>query len=154
MKIRLWKGVVIALLLVTTATIAAESPVAMLQRISNRMISVLEHNKSQLRTPGMVHSIVNKVLVPYVALSQMAASVIGPRYWRSATSSQKRQFINQFKQLVISTYSVAIASYDRDVVRFYPLRGAYGNTVTVRSVIIRRNGQRIPLSYNLIRPGS
>lgn len=154
MKIKIWKSSVLALLLVTGFAMASESPVAMLQRISNRMIASLEKNKSHLRRSSVVHGIVNRVLIPHVALSRMGASVVGPRYWRSATSSQRRQFVHQFTRLVISTYSAALASYDGDRVRFYPLRGGHrGNTVRVRSVIIRRNGQRIPLSYNLIRSG-
>ena len=58
---------------------------------------------------------------------------------------------------MISTYSATLASYDGDRVQFYPERGngnAAGQTiVTIDSVIIRRNGQRIPISYNLNKNG-
>jgi len=155
MKIKLWKLTVLALVLIAGIAVAIESPVSMLQRISNRMISSLENSKSRLRRPQVIHNIVNRVLIPHIALNRMGASVVGPRYWRAASSSQRSQFIRQFSRLVISTYSAALASYDDDRVRFYPLRGGYtGRTVQVRSVIIRRTGQRIPLSYNLVRMGN
>ncbi len=153
MKKKLLKSAVLALLLTTSVVIAAESPVSLLQRISIRLISSLEHNKSRLNRRGVIHGIVSRILVPHIAANRMSASVVGPHYWRLASASQRRQFIRQFKRLVISTYSAALASYNSDVVKFYPLRGGYGNTVQVRSVIIRRNGQRIPLTYNLIRSG-
>ena len=154
MRIKIWKSCIIALFLMTGVASAVESPVAMLQRISNQMIASLERNKSRLRQSSVIHAIVNRVLIPHIALNRMGSSVVGPRYWRAATSSQRSQFIRQFTRLVTSTYSAALASYDNDRMRFYPLRGGYArSTVQVRSVIVRRSGQRIPMSYNLIRSG-
>jgi len=154
-KIKLWKAGVLLLCLTTSVALAIESPVTMLQRISNQMISSLEKNKSRLKKSNVIHNIVNRVLIPHIALNRMSASVVGPRYWRSASRAQRSTFIRQFTRLVTSTYSAALASYDGDRVRFYPLRGGYrGATVQVRSVIARRNGQRIPMSYSLIRQGS
>lgn len=123
MKIKLWKSSMLTLMLVTGIAIAIASPVSMLQRISDRIIVSLQKNKTRLRRPGVIHGIVNRILIPHVALNRMGASVVGPRYWRAASPSQRREFVHQFKRLVISTYSAALASYDDDRVRFYPLRG-------------------------------
>lgn len=152
---RFFKYPLVALLFVLGTAWALQSPVSLLQGVSNRMITQLERNKSRLKRPGVVHAIVRNTLLPYVDLNRMSALVVGPNYWRSATSAQKSQFKREFTQMVVSTYSAAISSYNGDRVLFYPLRGGYsGRTVQVRSVIMRRNGQRIPLSYNLIRSGS
>jgi phospholipid transport system substrate-binding protein len=50
---------------------------------------------------------------------------------------------------VISNYSAALADYDDDRVEVYPLRknAQSGRILTVQSVIIRKSGQRIPISY-------
>ena len=129
---------------------AAQSPIDFVKGMSNRMIEQLEHNKSRLKQPGIVDSIVRRTLVPYVDLNRMSALVVGPNYWRTATNAQKVQFKSEFTRMVISTYAAAISSYNGDRVLFYPLRGGYsGRTVQVRSVIVRRSGQRIPVSYNL-----
>lgn len=141
----------VLLLLVGTAW-AMQSPVTFLQGISNRIITQLERNKSRLKQPGVVVSIVRSTLVPHVDLNQMSASVVGPHYWRSATGAQKSEFKQEFIRMVISTYATAISSYNGDRVLFYPFRGAHPRrTVQVRSVIVRRNGQRIPVSYKLIQ---
>lgn len=145
--------VFISLLLAVNLAFAATSPVTVIRGMANKMISSLEHNKTRLKRPGVVSSIVNANLVPYVDLSRMGASVIGRRYWLGATSAQRGEFIRQFKKLVISTYSAALSSYDGDKVQVYPLRGGVRRVVTVKSVIIRRSGQRIPISYNLMSRG-
>jgi phospholipid transport system substrate-binding protein len=134
---------------------AAQSPVALLQGVTNQMIVSLEHNKSGLSRPGVIHAIVRRILIPHIDLNRMSASVVGPSYWRQTSARQRQIFIREFTDMVIATYSNALASYDRDRVLFYPLRGGYAhrNTVRVNSLIVRSNGQKIPLSYNLIRSG-
>ena len=134
---------------------AAQSPIGLMQGISNRMLVALERNKSRLSDTGVIHSIVRRTLLPYIDLNRMSASVVGPSYWRQANGAQRQTFTNEFSNMVISTYSNAIASYDGDRIVFYPLRGGYEGrrTVKVRSLIVRRSGQKIPLSYNVIRSG-
>lgn len=148
--------VIILWLLSTVAFAATQSPRVMLQSVSKQMIAALEQNKSRLHKPNVISRIVNRVLVPHVDMSRMAASVVGRRYWRNASDAQRKLFIDQFKRLVISTYAAALASYDGDKIRFYRLRVNYKTrpVVEVRSMIIRKSGQRIPLSYNLHRIGN
>ncbi len=144
---------ILALLCMMNAAFAASNPVIVIRGMANNMVSALEKNKNRLKQPGVISKIVNANLVPYVDLSRMGASVVGRRYWLGATSAQRGQFIRQFKQLVISTYSAALSSYDDDKVDVYPLRGRVGRAATIKSVIIRRTGQRIPISYNVMSRG-
>ena len=146
----------VLLTVVAQAAVAASSPVIMLQGMANNMIAGLKANQSRLQSnPSIVYSLVRKNLVPYADVNQMAASAVGPD-WRYATASQRSQFKRLFVNLLISTYATALRSYDGDVIRFYPLRGQAANrtVVTVRSLVVRRNGQRIPVSYQLVRRGS
>ena len=143
----------IGLLLIANIAFAATSPVTVIKGMTNRMINSLERNRSRLKKPGVISRIVNANLVPYVDLSRMGASVIGRRYWLSATSAQRGKFIHQFKKLVISTYAAALSAYDGDKVEVYPLRGGVRRVVTIKSVIVRRTGQRIPINYNLVSRG-
>jgi len=154
MKKRFLTLSLLGLFFVAGAAWAVQSPISLLQSISNQMIAKLERNKSRLRQSGVINSIVRTTLLPYVDLNRMSAMVVGRYYWMKATPAQKSAFKREFTSMVISTYSAAISSYNGDVVRFYPLRGGYsGQTVQVKSVIIRRTGQRIPVSYQLIRQG-
>ncbi len=144
------------LLLAQVANAQVQSPVAVMQKVSNKMLSTLQKNKARLKEKGVLNKIVDQVLIPHVALDRMGASVVGRVYWISASGTQRKDFLNEFTRLIVSTYAAALASYDGDIVRFYPLRINYEKrrTIRVRSVIVRRNGQRIPMSYNLVRVGN
>lgn len=143
----------IILIMMSSLACADQSPVTMLKSVSTQMIAALKRNQSKLKKPHVIPRIVNRILVPHVDVNRMGAQVVGRRYWFSAPPKQRQEFINQFKHLVISTYAAALSSYNGDKIYFYPLRENYKTktTVEVRSVIVRRSGQRIPVSYNLHR---
>ncbi len=145
------KTLIAILMCLPVWVMAASSPVPMLQSVANKMIAELQKNKNQLRSnPQVIHRIVNSVLVPHIDMTRMGASVVGREYWNKATPQQRAQFVNEFKYLVINTYSNALSSYDGDIVKFYPLRGGINSSaVQVKSMIIRKSGQKIPISYNV-----
>jgi phospholipid transport system substrate-binding protein len=145
-----------AVLFMNAAIAEVTSPVSVLNNAANQMLSSLAENKSRLhKGDGIIYSIVNRVLLPYIDLDRMGMAVVGRQYWTAATPAQKNEFIKQFTHLVTSTYAAALASYNDDKVQFFPLRTDYNNSkiLTIRSVIIRRTGQRIEVDYNVIRDG-
>ncbi|HLB56485.1 MAG TPA: ABC transporter substrate-binding protein [Coxiellaceae bacterium] len=133
---------------------AITSPAAQLQAVANKMVSQLETNKSQLHNMSVIRRIVNQVLMPNIDVDRMSASVVG-RDWRTATPAQKSQFEKEFSYLVTTTYSSALASYNGDQVTVQPMRGDFTTeqTTRVNSLIIRKNGQHIPISYDVVRSG-
>jgi phospholipid transport system substrate-binding protein len=138
---------------------AVVSPVTQLQGVATKILVTFDRNIKALRTSAhkrIVHRVINRYLIPVVAINRMAASVLGRNVWQKASSAQRSAFIKQFKYLVINTYATAFASYNRDKIMFYPLRGGYAGKQSLRvsSVIIRKTGQRISVSYNVIRSGS
>jgi len=157
MKLRAIRLGLLAVLLFVSGLTFAASPVSTIQSAANRMVSQLERNKSSLNSnPNIIHRIVNSVLVPIIDVNRMAGSVVGRSYWSKASSSQRSQFIREFKQQVINTYSAALSSYNGDKVTVYPLRSGYQGkkTVVVKSVIVRKNGQRVSVNYNLVKRSS
>jgi phospholipid transport system substrate-binding protein len=157
MKLRNWSALALSLcLMLGIAQAEVQSPVTVLNNAANQMLESLAQNKSKLHQgDGIIYGIVNRVLLPYVDVDRMSMAVVGRQAWASATPAQRTEFISQFTHLVTSTYAAALASYDDDKVQFFPIRGDYknSNTLTVRSAIIRRSGQRIGVDYNVVRNG-
>jgi phospholipid transport system substrate-binding protein len=125
----------------------------MLKQTSASMLSALKENRAQLKNnPRLIHRIVTQILLPHVDLDSMSRAVVGRSYWSQATSAQQQDFKKTFTDTVIRTYSTAISSYDEEQIKFYPIRGfSGGQTQTqVRSDIVRKNGQVIPISYRLL----
>ncbi len=135
---------------------AASSPMDMLQSTSNQALAQLKQNQATLKTnPKVVYQIVNNILAPHFAMQEMARMVVGRNAWNAASPSDRAQFVQQFKQLLMRTYSSALASYQNETVKFMPMRGdANSNRVQVNSMIIRQAGPSVSVNYRLIQMGS
>jgi len=140
--------------LVSWTALADSSPVAMLQTTSDQLLSALKANKASLkRSPQVVYDIIDKILVPRVDLEGMARTVVGRPVWTSASSTQRQAFTEQFKELLIHTYSSALSSYNNQTVQFLPIRGDINgkDRVQVNSQILQPNGPTISVSYRLVK---
>ena len=145
----------LGLLLCMNVAFATPAPVELLQKTSNGLISSLEKHQSKLESqPVFVNGIVREKLVPIVDIDEMASQVLG-RYRRQAKGEKWAQFKKAFVKLVIQNYAAPLADYNGDKVEFLPVRGFKPTTsrATITSIIIRPNGQRIPLSYKFVREG-
>ncbi|MFY7697428.1 MAG: MlaC/ttg2D family ABC transporter substrate-binding protein [Legionella sp.] len=142
----------ITTMFVVQIVFAASSPVPILEKAANQIIVTLKEHQSQLKSNHeLIYRAVEKNLLPIVDINGMARSVLGRRGWTIATAQEKKEFTQQFTRLVIRTYANPLAEYSGEVVKFMPLRGEINGRFTrVSSVIIRSNGQNIPLNYSLV----
>lgn len=142
----------VACLAVTQIIIAQSSPVPMLEHAANQIIATLKANKANLQSnPGIIYKAVESHLLPNVDVAGMSRSVLGRQVWNKATAAERSQFSQAFTRLVIRTYSSPLAQYSDETVQFLPLRGALNSRfIRVNSVIVRTQGQNIPLTYSLI----
>lgn len=140
-------------LLVTSGAIVAQqsSPVAMLEQLTNQMLSALAQTKD--RNPQTLYNLVRNILLPHSNLDLMSQQVIG-KYWAQATPEQRADFQKQFTYFMTRTYSTALSSYSNEKVRYFPIRGATGNRVQVNSEIDQASGQSVAVSYRLARDGN
>ena len=139
------------------SALAASSPLPMLQNTANQIVSALNQNKAALKNnPQISYSIVNRYLVPLVDQNEMAQAVLGRNVWQNATSTQKTQFIQQFRLLVVRTYAAAFSQFSDEQVQFKPIRNLDNSAslLKVNSLIVRSNGPSIPVSYTLKLEGS
>ena len=72
------------------------------------------------------------------------------RSWRLATPEQQRVLTEEFKTLMVRTYSTALAHYSGEVIEVKPLRVApLGSEVTVRSEVKQPGKERMTLDYEM-----
>ena len=146
-------GIIFALSLALTPSLWAQSsPVPMLENSATQIIDTLKKNQAQIKTDHhIVYQAIEHYLLPNVDVNGMARSVLGRQAWNKATAAEKKEFTQAFTQLVIRTYASPLAEYSGETVKFLPLQGPVDSRfIRVSSVISRPNGQRIPLSYNLV----
>jgi phospholipid transport system substrate-binding protein len=124
----------------------------MLESSANQIIATLKANKSSLKSnPNIIYKAVETNFLPHVDVIGMSRSVLGRQVWQKASAAERAQFSQVFTQLVIRTYSSPLAQYKDETVQFLPVRGSLSNRfLRINSVIVRSEGQNIPLSYSLV----
>ena len=78
----------------------------------------------------------------------MTASAVG-RYWRQATPEQQKKLQDEFKVLLVRTYSGALAQVRDQTVQLKPMRSSPEDKEVVVRTEIRGRGDPIQLDYRL-----
>lgn len=144
-----------AVLLVTAGAVHAQgqTPDVLVKQVSTEVLESLKSDKSY--KTGDVNKIVTLVdskVMPHVNFQRMTASAVG-RYWRQATPEQQKRLQDEFKTLLVRTYSGALAQVTNQTVQLKPTRpGADPNDVVVKTEI-RGGGDPIQLDYRLEKSG-
>ncbi|HEX5394424.1 MAG TPA: ABC transporter substrate-binding protein [Rhodocyclaceae bacterium] len=128
---------------------AQEAPDAMVKDVTNEVLGILKKgtDKSALK-------LVEQKVIPHFDFERMTALAVG-RDWRSATPEQRKALIDAFHDLLVNTYSNALASYKGETVDFKPSRSApSSNEATVHSEIHQSSGKAIPLDYVVEKHGN
>jgi phospholipid transport system substrate-binding protein len=147
------KTIIFALTIALSQTLWAQSsPVPMLENSASQILSTLKQNKPNLKkNHQIIYQAVERYLLPNVDVNGMSRSVLGRQAWTKASAADRQEFTQVFTQLIIRTYANPLAEYTDETVKFLPLRGPVdGQFTRVNSIIIRPNGQKIPLSYSLV----
>lgn len=96
-----------------------------------------------------IMDIVNRDIIPYTDFRRTTSLAMG-RYWRTATPAQQQQLIEQFKMLLIHTYSGAIGQLRPDQrIDYPPIHIAPTDTDVVVRTIATRNGEPAEIDYRL-----
>ena len=95
-----------------------------------------------------VIALVDSKVMPYVDFQRMTASAVG-RYWRQATPEQQKRLQDEFKILLVRTYSGALAQVKDQTVQLKPMRSSPEDTEVVVRSEVRGKGDPIQLDYRL-----
>jgi len=89
-------------------------------------------------------------IVPHFDFVRMARLAMG-RNWRAATPEQQKQIAEEFKTLLVRTYSTALVNYKGQAINYKPLRAKpEDDEVTVRSdVKPSGGGQPVDIDYEM-----
>ncbi len=129
---------------------AAEAPDALIGRVANEILDKIRAD-AQLKSGDLtkISDFVDGTLMPHVDFPRMTALAVG-RNWRQATPEQQKRLMQEFRALLVRTYSGAVSSVKDQKVRTKPFRAAAGDTdVIVRTEVIQAGREPIQLDYRL-----
>ena len=143
----------IAAVFLSTMNVQAAEMLAPDVLVKNTATNVLEVIKSdkdiQAGDNKKIVSITEEKIVPHFDFERMSRLVLG-RAWKAASKEQQTKFTAEFRNLLVRTYSVALAKYRNQSIEYKPFKmAAADDDVVVKTQIIQPGGQSIPIDYAL-----
>jgi phospholipid transport system substrate-binding protein len=126
-----------------------EAPDAMVKRLSTEVLAAIKADPAiQAGDMNRIIALVDSKIMPNVNFSRMTASAVG-RFWRQATPDQQKQLQEEFKTLLVRTYSGALGEVRDQTLSFRPMRSKPEDTEVVVRSEVRGKGDPIQLDYRM-----
>jgi phospholipid transport system substrate-binding protein len=128
---------------------ADEAPDALIKRLSDDVLATIRADKAiQAGDVDRILTVVDSKIMPNVNFRRMTAAAVGPA-WRQATPEQQKRLQDEFKILLIRTYSGALAQVNDQTISVKPLRADPADAEVVVRTEVRGRGDPIQLDYRL-----
>jgi len=143
----------LSLLLVALSSVALAQEVApdiLVKRITTEVIGIIKRDKDiQAGNPRKIADLVEKRILPHFSFARMTQIAMAVN-WRRATPEQQKALTEEFKTLLVRSYSNALSLYRDQVIEFKPLRmRPEDSDVTVKSEIRQKGAQPVTLHYDM-----
>jgi phospholipid transport system substrate-binding protein len=140
-----------ALALATAVPAAAqEAPDALVKRVSQEVLQIIKSDPLvQAGNEARIREVVEIKLLPNFDFTRMTALAMG-RNWRVATPEQQKRLTDEFRTLLVRTYSGALNQYRNETIEYKPLRANPGDTeVIVRTAVLKPSGSPVQIDYSM-----
>ena len=133
---------------------ADEAPDALIKRLSVDVLESIKADKAiKAGDTARIIALVDAKILPNLNFQRMASFAVGPA-WRQATPEQQKRLQEEFKILMVRTYSGALSQVSDQTIVVKPLRASPEDTEVVVRTEIRGRGDPIQLDYKLMKtPG-
>ena len=137
-------------LMCTSAFAQEDSPDALIKRVTDDVLTIVRQDKDiQSGNAKKAIELVEAKVLPNFNFMRMTALAMG-KDWNKASPEQKKQLAEEFKTLLVRTYSNALTGYKDQTVRYKPTRMQAGDTdVVVKTEVVQAGAKPIQLDYSM-----
>jgi len=131
---------------------AQEGPEALVKRVSEDVIATIKSDPQvQAGNQARIREVMEAKLLPNFDFARMTALVMG-KNWRAATPEQQARLTDEFRTLLVRTYSSALNKYRDETIDYKPLRMNPADTeVTVRTAVMKPGGSPVQIDYSMTK---
>ena len=141
-----------AIILIFSGVATAEevNPYKLLEDVATETFARIKNEHSEIqKNPEILRDIIEQDLLPHVDYNFAALKVVG-KHFRTVPKDKIPEFIQVFRQYLITTYALALTYYNGQEVVFQPMRDTPDdNTATVRAVVKEPGRPDIKISFKL-----
>lgn len=140
-----------AALAVSTGALADDAtPDVLIKNVTNEVLEIVRKDRDiQSGNTKKAIDLVEAKVLPHFNFTRMTQLAMA-RDWRQATPAQQKTLIDEFRSLLVRTYSKALTEYKNQTIEFKPFKMQAGETdVKVRTQIDQSGAKPIGLDYYL-----
>jgi phospholipid transport system substrate-binding protein len=134
---------------------AQQAPDELVKSVTKEVIDILKADKDiQAGNPRKAAALIYEKVLPHFNFMRMTSLAMGQN-WRKATPEQQKTLVEEFKTLLVRTYSTALTSYRNQTFDYKPLRMQPGDSeVTVRADVKQPGTEPIAIEYEMEKSDS
>lgn len=125
-------------------------PDVLARNTTNEVLRIVKQDKDLKNGNNRkILSLVEEKILPNFDFPKMTQLAVG-KNWSKASPEQQQQLVDQFKTMLVRTYSASLASVSDYKIEFTPLKLAAGDQdVTVNTVVSKPGAPPIPIDYRM-----
>jgi phospholipid transport system substrate-binding protein len=149
-------GLITFLILSMTALAQDVAPDALIRSVTDEVLEIVRTDKDlKSGNTKKALELVDTRVLPHFNFTRMTQLALG-REWRKASPAQQKTLTDEFRELLVRTYSKALTEYKNQTIAYKPFSLKSGEVdVKVRTEIRQPSGGKpIELDYYLEKKGS
>ena len=149
---RMMAGLMMTLLMLPTMSVAAElvEPQVIVKNATEEMLQALSDNEAALKEdPSKIYDLVDSILIVHFDFEKMSKLALG-KNWKKADASQRAEFTEEFRLLLVRTYSTAMLEYTGEEIKMLPFKGDVSKKkVKIKTEVLQPAGPSIPMTFSM-----
>lgn len=143
-------AVMAATLTVAPLARAEIAPDVLARNTANEVLRIVRQDKDLKNgNSKKILDLVEQKILPNFDFQHMTQLAVG-KHWSKATPEQQKALVNEFRTLLVRTYSSALASVSDYKIEFKPFNAAPGDIeVTVNTEVSKPGAPPIPIDYRM-----
>ncbi len=143
-------AVVAATLAMVPAAWAEVAPDALARNTTNEVLRIVRQDKDiKNGNSRKILDLVEQRILPNFDFEHMTQLAVG-KHWPKATPEQRQALVDEFRTMLVRTYSSAISSVADYKIEFKPFNAAPGaEEVTVNTEVSKPGAPPIPIDYRM-----
>jgi phospholipid transport system substrate-binding protein len=133
----------------------AQAPDALVRAVSEEVLALIRADKELAAgNQKRILEVVEAKVLPHFSFALMTRLAMG-RNWRETSAEQRQRLTNEFRTLLVRTYTTALTQYRNQTVDFKPVRMAANDSdVVVQTLIKKPGGAPVAIDYSMEKTDS